>query len=339
MSKFKVTCLLAVLASANLVACGGGGGSTTQSNPPPVVTPPTQTPIATSAAGTRPSVTAANCAALQASSVTPPVVSGADMQAVSDLLTSVDTAHGLSEFSRLPSTLMWWVRASGTAVDVGSVGGAIHETNHEIDTALSQVCYSDGFARYFANNAVHVTGLQNGQTANYSIVSETYPAALQSSRSQRYATYITGSSAYSGNDFHMLLDELNAYSGGAHFEAKTLANSSYAYIYVQGDYNAGGMVDFMAYLQYYLQSARLNHASSHSSIVSQTDTLAFIQFAWSRAETILSEMYPYSIQNGGTQFIPLDVLKAIYSPALLSELDTLGITHKTAADWSSTYFK
>ena len=61
--------------------------------------------------------------------------------------------------------------------------------------------------------------------------------------------------------------------------------------------------------------------------------------AWTRAERILVAMYPHSVAAGGTQIVPTDVLAAVYSTEFLAELDALGITHKTAADWSTTYLR
>ena len=95
-----------------------------------------------------------------------------------------------------------------------------------------------------------------------------------------------------------------------------------------GDNNVGGMVDFMAFMEFYLQSARMNHASTYAAIQAQPDTLAYMQFAWTRAEQILTAMYPYSTTGGGTQIVPLDVLQVIYSPNAIQELDRLGIAHK-----------
>ena len=290
-------------------------------------------------------MTAANCPAIQSANTTAPTIVGADMQAVSDVLNAVDTVHGLSEFYRLPDTFMWWARGkSDKQINMNSIGTAIHETNHTIDFALWDTCYPDHYAKFFANNVFYSTELLQRQTDNYSIISETYPQGLRIStvarpRSQRYSIYIQTAAAYGGNDFRLILDELNAYSGAAQFEVNLLSSSKYSYLYNAGDYNAGGMVDFMSFLQYYLKSARLNHASTYATIKSQQNTLAFIQFSWTRAEAILAAMYPYSVANGSTQTIPLDVARDIYSPAALAELDAIGVTHKTAADWQSTYFK
>lgn len=262
------------------------------------------------------------------------------MQSVSDLLTTIDPGHGYAEFVRLPDQFMWWVRGS-PSVDMTALSGAIHETNHQADFALSHICNSDGLVRYYADGQIHITGLTGFNTDNYSIVSETYPPGLKTSRAFRFDHYIAGAAAVNGNRFNVLLDELTAYSGAADFELKLLASS---YSYLLGDFSAsdggaGGMVDFMLFFQSYLRSARLNHPSSLVAIQASTQTLAYLQFAWTRAERILLATYPYSTSAGGPQVVPTDVIAQIYSEPFLAELDALGIAHKRAVDWSATYLR
>ncbi len=348
--------LFSIALASILAACGGGGGDTSTSQPSaaqptaPVVVVPTPAPVvvvpaavATLAQGATPSVTAADCPRLTATTLSAPAINGADMQHVADVLASVDPAHGFAEFSRLPATLTWWMRSAGSAdekvVNQWSLGAAIHETNHEINSALRYRCHSDGLARYFVDGRVNVTGLKFGDTDNYSIASETYPTPLKAARALRFDLYVTGAAKANGNDFSALLDELAAYSGGANFEVSLLANPTYSYLSKSGDLNVGGMVDVMLFLQSYLKAARLNHPSTYSAIQSQSQTLDFIQFSWSRAERILVLAYPFSMKAGGTQLVPVDVITAIYSSTFLAELDALGITHKTAADWSTTYLR
>ena len=186
---------------------------------------------------------------------------------------------------------------------------------------------------------MYTTGLKYLSTSNYSIVTETYPVALKTTRAFRYDQYITGSVPYPGNDFHMLLDELNAYAGGANFEVSLLSNPADAYLTVPGDINLGGMTDFMLFMQSYLQAARLNHPTAYAAIQSQAQTLAYMQFAWSRAERILAAGYQFTTtaNANGPESVPIDVITAIYSPGFLAELDALGIMHKVAADYATTY--
>lgn len=340
----------AAAAVAALAGCGGSASSPAPSSvtptapapapaPTPAAPPPALAAVATLPPGTSPPVGAADCANLQAATVSAPTVVGADMQAASDVLAVVDPAHGYSALARLPSTLIWWLRAAGSEVDEITLGAAVHETNHKIDFALRYACHTDGLARYFADGQTHFTGLAVGSTSNYSIVAEAYPAALKSPRALRFDLYVAGAAAANSNDFSVLLEELNAYAGGANFEVNLLSNSAYSYLSKSGDFNLGGMTDFMLFLQSYISSARLSHPASYASIQSSSQTLSFIQFAWTRAERILIAAYPYSTASGGTQVVPVDVIAQIYSAPFLSELDRLGITHKVAADWSTTYLR
>ena len=301
-----------VAAAVFLAGCGGGGGGSTTEpvstlpGPVPVVIVPVAVApaplqplpvvaiaVSTLPAGTSPTTSAADCMNLQSAALPMPILPGADAQAASDILALVDPAHGFAEISRVPSTFVWWMRSAGPVVNMTTLGLAIHEANHEVDRLLSKVCSSDGMARFFADGKTYVTGLAAGTTANYSIVGEVYPAALKASRASRFDVYIAGSAPYAGNRFSALLDELNAYSSGAKFEVSLLSNPSLKYAERAGDLNVGGMVDFMLYMQAYLQASRLNHPSSYAVIQGQAQTLAYMQFAWTRAENILASAYQF----------------------------------------------
>lgn len=330
--------------STALLACGGGSSGGEQRT---IVTSTPAGPgsaifVATQAAGPSPSVTTANCPRITSPNITAPVINGADVQATSNVLRAVDPVHSFAEFARLPDFFMWSLRSSSDRIDMLSLGGSVHETNHKIDASLRNLCNSDGLARFFAEGRVYVTDMRKtDQLANYSIASETYPAALKTTRAFRYDVYIPGSASSSGNDFSVLLDELNAYSGGANFEAKLLANTAYAQLAVNADSDVGGMADFMLFMQAYLKSARLNHPATYSTLQAQGRTKAYMQYAWSRAEGILAVAYPYTTAaaSGNAIKVPVDVLRVVYSADFLQELDGLGIMHKTAADFNATYFR
>lgn len=263
------------------------------------------------------------------------------MQAASDILQALSPAHGYSELARLPGTFMWWLRGDAS-VDMLSLGAAVHETNHKIDSTLRNICNSDGLARFFADGVVHVTDISRSEKlANYSIAGETYPANLKAARGFRYEAYVTAAASSSGNDLSILLDELNAYTGTAQLEVSLFANPAYAYLTTKADADVGGMADFMLFLQAYVKSARLNHPKTYAMIQAQPLTRSFIQFAWSRAEGVLASAYPYSTaaSAGNGVRVSNEVIKAIYSADFLQELDLLGIAHKAPQDWAGTYLK
>lgn len=355
--------LIASAIALALTACGGGGGgaggialapttttTSTQATPegtgsvPEPSAPATKkTPVATLPAGVSPSLGTADCAVLQGATPTAPSLADADVRAISDILGAVDAPHSYAEFVRTPGVLTWWVRSTGTAVDLTALGMAVHETNHAIDNLLTDQCNVGGFARYYADGQVHRIDTRYGDTSNRSIIASTYPAALKTSRALRYDLYVTGTAANNGNDFASLLEEFNAYAGAAKLELKVRSTPGYDYLYsdkVLSDEDLGGMVDFMLFMQHYLLSARLNHATTYAAIQGLPDTRAFMQFAWTRAEAILEASYPYTTKatGAGGTVVPADVLAEIYSAPMLAELDALGITHKVASDWAATYF-
>lgn len=293
-------------------------------------------------AGSHPLLVAADCARLLSGdqAIAALTIQGADMQQVADMLKTTNPAHAYQVFARAPLNVMWWLRSQGGSINMVTVGAAVHESNHEIDTALRSTCNTDRIARLLLNGAVQRTDLVtgNGSTANYSIAGETVPAALKSGL--RYATYITGAASASGNDFSVLLDELNAYTGATEFEVGLLSDPVFNVLRANGDFNAGGQADFMLYALAYLKAARLNHPSSYAAIKSQAGTLQYIQTVWTQAEANLAALYPFTVISGaGEMVISKDTLAAAYSPDFLAELDLLGIAHQPASAWATTYLR
>lgn len=291
-------------------------------------------------AGPHPLLVAADCPRLLAGdqAIAALTVQGADMQQVADILQATNSGHAYQVFARAPLNVMWWLRTQGGSIDMVTVGAAVHESNHEIDAALRSTCNTDRVARLLLNGAVQTTGLVNGNgsTANYSIAGEAVPVVLKTGL--RYATYIIGAASASGNDFSVLLDELNAYTGATEFELGLLSDPVYKVLQANGDFNAGGQVDFMLYALAYLKAARLNHPSTYAAIKSQAATLQYIQTVWAQAEANLAGLYPFTVISGtGGMVVSKDALAAAYSSDFITELDLLGIAHQSASAWATTY--
>jgi len=261
-------------------------------------------------------------------------LSNASIKTINDFLQTVDASHAYKIFIRAPGDYVNWIANLGGTVDINTVGAATHETVHKMDTAL-RACAPVLKAKYQYFGTQLVTDLAPGTTSNYSIVAETIPAALKSA--SRYATYVGTASASSGNDFSVLLDELAAYSGAAHTEVQMLAQGKAATTVTSLDGNLGGTVNFMVFLQYYLQSARLNHTTEYNAIKNSAATVTAIQAIWSRTEQVLQDAYPYTKSGQLTLIVDSAYFNAAYSAALLAELDAIGVTHRTAASWSGTY--
>lgn len=293
-------------------------------------------------AGVAPTLGVPDCARLASGdqAIASLAIQGADMQQVADILKTTSAGHAYQVFARAPLSVMWWLRAQSGPIDMVTIGAAVHESTHEIDFALRSRCNTDGFARILLNGAVQTTGLVsgNGSTANYSIAAEAIPPALKTGL--RYSTYITGAASASGNDFSVLLDELNAYTGSTQYEIGLLSDPIFKVLRVNGDFNAGGQVDFMLYALAYLKSARLNHPSTYGAVKSQPATVAYLQKLWTQAESNLAALYPCTVISGtGGMVLSKDALAAAYSPEFIAELDLLGVSHQSAGAWAATYLR
>lgn len=291
-------------------------------------------------AGPRTALTAADCPRLVSGdqAIAALAIHGADMQQVADILKTTNSGHAYRVFARAPLNVMWWLRSQGGLIDMATIGAAVHESNHEIDFALTSRCNTDHVARLLFDGVVQTTAVVsgNGSTANYSIAAETVPPALKTGL--RYSTYVPGAASAPGNDFSVLIDELNAYTGATEFELGLLSDPVYKVLRTNGDFNAGGQVDFMLYALAYLKAARLNHPSTYASIRSQAATLAYIQKVWTQAEVNLAGLYPYTVISGtGKMVVSKDTLAAAYSPEFIAELDFLAISHQSSGAWLATY--
>lgn len=334
------------LTAIALAACGGGGGggAASSTTPASVTSPTTSTakPVISVTAVPAPAPTASDCPKLtdDAQAIAALDLINPNIKAVHDEVKAVDPTHAYRVFVRQPGQFVNWIVTAGGTVNVESLGVATHETSHQLNAAL-KVCApraADLVAKYFFFGSELVTDLRTGDTDHISIVDETIAAGLKSHF--RYATYITGVGGAAGNDFRVALDELAAYVGAAHTEQLYIASGKAAGDNRVLDINLGGTVNFMVYLQNYLMSARLNHPASHTAIQSSPATIAAIQAIWTRAESVLRDSYSLT-QAGSVPRLTVsrDYFEAAYSPALLAELDAIGVTHATRASWTASYLQ
>ncbi|MGJ7523257.1 hypothetical protein ACSFA0_22435 [Variovorax sp. LT1P1] len=367
---------LASLALAALAACGGGGGGGGEApaagggtggaggdvppvvapvTPPkepdapsggtdPVVVPPTIAPYVAPAAAT-----VADCPRFLTAAAAESAIdlSDAKVKAQYDYLKALDPNGAYQTFIRFPQQYMAWYNTYAGSWDaIQSHGTSNHETLHAIDQQLTTNCPASvpetNNNSYLLQGTLYRTDLKTGvtETPTYSsTVDAELPVALKSGL--RYNTYIAGG-VNAGNGLGQLLDELNAYTNSAMLENKILAGGSPASSTAVGyDADLGGTVDFMIYLQSYLKSARLNAPAAYAAIQGKTALIAYINAVWAQAEQALDDGYPYTVISGSTASRRLIVSKAalqeIYSAGMLSELDALGIGHKPAAYFNTTY--
>jgi hypothetical protein len=222
----------------------------------------------------------------------------------------------------------WWLRRQG-GVDLSSVPTAFHEANHAIDVALA-ACHG-GKAVYVFHGETFVTDLERGATVPYVLAAAAVPAVFKTGGSARYQTYMVRTPKVAANDFTTLLDELNAYVGGAEMEVALAGSPLYTRFRTEGnaalDGNIGGAADVMLYTLAYLKTVRLSYPASYAKIRRSPLLLAHLQRVWTAAETMLKTAAPLSSDKGGLYVYPIAALVAVHNPARIGELDRLGIHH------------
>lgn len=335
----RMNLIAAVVASAALLAaCGGGGGGDDAGTPDGGTAAPAPAPaepVVTVNAITAPAVTTADCARLvdEAASIAALDLANSEIKKVNDYLLEVDTSHAYKVFVRRPADFVNWMAAVGGTANLLTVGTATHETLHMTDSVLRGCPTADAYKILLHGVVLH-TGLTAGMTSNIGIIDAIVDPALKTE--PRYTTYVT--SAAAGNDFTVLLDELAAYTGAAHTDVQMIATGKTASMTGTFDGNIGGTVNFMVYLLYYLQAARLNFPTTYDNIRNDPMAITAIQALWTRAEQALRDSFPYTLPGATPQLVVnSSYFDAAYSAPMLGELDAIGITHATRASWSGTY--
>jgi hypothetical protein len=263
-----------------------------------------------------------------------------DVAAVNEILKKYGDNGIYQLFRLLPDEVMWWIRVD-KSLSLISLTKAIHETHHAINKVLSYC--NDRYASYYFEGDVWTTELRTGDTANYSIVTETIPKKYGegSMQTSNYYPYILKSKTYSGNDFIVLLDEFNAYTSAARLEINLHPSEIYQKLRTSGLTSYGGnlqgMSDFMLYTLCYLQAARTHYPASYQKIRNSPLLVAQIMRVWTAAEKALHDGYQYTASGGGIFLVQPELIDTIYSQQYLTELDRLGIVHAASADWSGSY--
>lgn len=327
-----------VASAAFLAACGGGGGGGDSSSTDGGAAPapaPAEPAVVTVSAIAAPAVTTTDCPRLtsETAAIAALDLSNSEIKKVNDYLLEVDPDHAYKVFVRRPADFVNWMAATGGKANLLTVGTATHETQHMTDTVL-RGCPTAGVYKALLHGVILSTGITAGETSSIGMIDAVVAPALKGEA--RYGTYVA--SAPAGNDFTVLLDELAAYAGAAHTDVQMIAKGKAADMTGTVDANIGGTVNFMVYLQYYLQAARLNYPTTYDNIRNDPLAITAIQAIWSRAEQALRDSYAYT-QEGATPRLVVNstYFDAAYSAALLAELDAIGVTHATRASWSGTY--
>lgn len=341
-----------ILAAAMLAACGGGGGGTTSGgeNPPDPTDPTNPTepneptpPKAVPTVSRLPvlNYSAADCVRFtnQAQAVAALDLSNANVRKIHDFLKAADADHAFSLFVRRPHDFVNWIVASSAAggkADWIALGAAAHETLHQVDFVLED-CGVAGSHKILLSGQILDTGVQPGTTPSIKVLAPHVDAALKSE--PRYRLYVTNAAA--GNDLTILLDEFAAYIGGANTERKLFEGNYVPQQNSSTDSNLGGTVNFMLYLQAYLKA--LNESgdpAAYTAIKNNAGLIAVLQKLWTAAEAELEASHPLTEPASKPRMaLSTAYLKEVYSPAMLAELNALGITHKPRSHWVGMYLE
>lgn len=302
--------------------------------------------VQTRAAGPKPSVAIVDPAVCRKfRGVSEPLVQrevADDERIVGELLKDASPEYGHVLFAASSEEMMWWIRTVGSVSFVALSIGA-HEASHAVHNALTRC--NQGDATYFLKGMPIRTEHRFGDTPQYSILERMLPEHLKSAFAlSRYRRYIEGSRNVPGNDFSILLDELVAYTGAAELEISLAQSIKYASLldskFDGFDGNAGGTVEFMAFIVAYLKCVRLEYPVAYDTLTRQPKLLGVLEQAWASGERSLVRLREFPQGSLGSKLsISLDALRTAYSADFLGELDRLGVRHAPENAWDTTYLR
>ncbi|MGZ5202422.1 MAG: hypothetical protein ACXWC4_21895 [Telluria sp.] len=243
------------------------------------------------------------------------------------------SAQARALLQAVPDEVLWWVRTQ-KRIDAFSLPIAIHESTHIIDTALSSC--GDGLAAYLFDGQTYVTEVKRSSTPPYRLGGVAVPAVFKANPVGRYQAYFVRTPELSGNDFTILLDELNGYVEGARIELRFLeAGDTYRLLQKQGairyDGNLGGMADMMLFVECYLKVLRDTDSSAYRRIRNSPLLIAQLSRMWTAAERLIGEASPYAVGNGGLIELSEQALGFVYQPEFINVLDDAGVAHRSAS--------
>lgn len=247
-----------------------------------------------------------------------------DEKALEALIEPIKSAHANRLISLAGDEVMWDIRAFGE-ISISTVPTGIHEANHIVDFLLS-ACNGQRATYVFAGQT-YVTDLVRGSTPPYRIAAEKIPASIKARQLGRYAPYFERTRPLPGDDITTLMDEFNAYAGGAQLEIDLAATPLYREIAGAFDGNIGGTADFMLYTLCYLKAVNEKDPRAYQRIKQSPLFVAHLQRLWADAERVLAAAQPYLQKRGGLYQLDQETLDVIYSEAYIAELDKLSVRH------------
>jgi hypothetical protein len=233
-----------------------------------------------------------------------------------------DSANAL--FNTMPEEFLWWIRLTGS-VDIYTVGMAVHETSHTLNTRLTNC--NQGRASFYFEGVRWNTEYRSIGSPPYASAASYVPDELKKSPLSRYQNYFVRLGPNPANDFRALLDEFNGYVEGARTEVNAIGSPLYER-FVQFDAfdgNLGGTAEFMLYTLAYLKKIRMEHPDAWAAIRNSPLLLAHIQRLWSGAEMLFDR---WKSSGDKKYIVSRSILHTAYQASYIAELDHLDIRHR-----------
>ena len=162
-----------------------------------------------------------------------------------NLLYEVDRENAFNIFVRNPVDFMTWCNLVNIFEEMSpsSLSGVVHEANHMTNSKLRVCSFNYETTFLFCGN-IFAVEVNSKNTEHISIVEQTIAEKLKVA--DRYKIYIEDHKN-GDNSFDSLLEELNSYTGGAHFTYLYLKSGKAPSIngISISDGNLNGMLNFM----------------------------------------------------------------------------------------------
>lgn len=190
----------------------------------------------------------------------------------------------------LPGEFNWWLRRLSSLGQPAAyaLGTALHESLHRASAALN-LCDA-GRRHYVLDGEIHsLTPEEHGRRPYAQAADVIETDALRAGL--RFRHYMANGGLAAGNDFYVLLDELNAYIAESEFLLSVLEDPEAASALVaagmQTDAGLGGAVEFQLFaLAYLAMQCSDPDAAACGSLQKDAPLLAFVRSRFARVEDV-----------------------------------------------------
>lgn len=191
----------------------------------------------------------------------------------------------------LPGEFNWWVRRVSTLGESAAhaLGTAIHETLHRASSALS-LC--DASRRHYVLDG-EIQALAPGEHGRMPYAGAADGIETDALRAGlRFRNYMANGGLAPGNDFYVLLDELNAYVAESEFLLSVLEDpeqaGALARTGIQTDAGLGGAAEFQLFTLAYLdRQCRDPDSATCRGLQQDAPLLSLVRSRFARVEAVL----------------------------------------------------